>query len=168
MSKKITIIVLSIIVITIIVKRKKMDKNTDTAGTYPNPSGKNKGLRNNNPLNIRKNNDVFQGEIIPSGDKAYKQFRSMAYGYRAAMVIIRNYIKNGYNTIAKIVTRWAPPSDGNNTISYINHVEQRSGIGRTVPITTKSQLLAVVRAMSISECSYKPTDVELNTAYNLI
>lgn len=37
-----------------------------------------RGLRNNNPGNIRINTDVFQGEITPSKDKSFKQFRSMA------------------------------------------------------------------------------------------
>lgn len=31
-----------------------------------------RGLRNNNPGNIRINNDLFQGEIRPSKDKSFK------------------------------------------------------------------------------------------------
>ena len=37
-----------------------------------------RGLRNCNPGNIRKSADVFQGEIVPSGDSDFKQFRTMA------------------------------------------------------------------------------------------
>ena len=44
-----------------------------------------RGLRNNNPGNIRKNSDVFQGEKT-SSDKEFKQFKSMAYGYRAIFI----------------------------------------------------------------------------------
>ena len=33
-----------------------------------------RGLRNNNPLNIRRNSDVFQGEVNPGRDKEFKQF----------------------------------------------------------------------------------------------
>lgn len=38
-----------------------------------------RGLRNNNPGNIRINDDLFQGEIRPSKDKSFKQFTTMAY-----------------------------------------------------------------------------------------
>ena len=39
-----------------------------------------RGLRNNNPGNIRRNSDVFQGEVNPSRDQQFKQFKTMAYG----------------------------------------------------------------------------------------
>ena len=42
-----------------------------------------RGLRNNNPGNIRRDRDKWQGEIVPSQDQSFKQFSSMAYGYRA-------------------------------------------------------------------------------------
>ena len=42
-----------------------------------------RGLRNNNPGNIRNSSTVWVGEITPSKDKSFKQFKSMAYGYRA-------------------------------------------------------------------------------------
>ena len=88
-----------------------------------------RGLRNNNPLNIRINGDKFQGEIIPSRDKAFKQFESMAYGYRAAFVTLGTYLsKYGRNTIKKIITAWAPPEDNNDTVAYINAVSRYSGI----------------------------------------
>lgn len=47
-----------------------------------------RGLRNNNPGNIRRNSDVFQGEIRPSKDKSFKQFETMPYGYRAIFRIL--------------------------------------------------------------------------------
>lgn len=167
--KKIMIILLSCIVITIVIKSRKMDSNTTAAsGTYPNPSGKNRGLKNNNPLNIRKSSDKFQGEIQPSGDPAFKQFTSMAYGYRAAFKILQNYLRNGHNTIEKIVKRWAPASDGNNTASYIRNVANRSGIAQNALISGKDQLIRVVQAMAQSEVGITPTITELNQAWLLI
>lgn len=62
-----------------------------------------RGLRNNNPLNIRHNADLFQGEI-KGNDKLFKTFSSMPYGYRAAFVILATYLSRGYNTIEKIIT----------------------------------------------------------------
>jgi len=63
----------------------------------------NRGQRNKNPLNIRKSADRFDGEIVPSQDKAFKQFESYQYGYRAAFVILATYNRRGWNTIEKIV-----------------------------------------------------------------
>ena len=77
-----------------------------------------RGLRNNNPGNIRRNSDVFQGEKT-SSDKEFKQFKSMAYGYRAIFKILSNYYRNyKLDTIRKIIGRWAPENE-NNTNAYI-------------------------------------------------
>lgn len=111
-----------------------------------------RGLRNNNPLNIRNNKDKFQGEIV-SSDSAFKQFKSIEYGYRAAFVILHTYLKQGKNNVARIISAWAPVSDGNNTAKYIAHVEKRSGVDRFQPLTEHSgnDYIKIVAAMSWSE-----------------
>lgn len=89
-----------------------------------------RGLRNNNPLNIRHSGDKWQGEV-PSTDKSFIQFSSMAYGYRAAFVTLHTYlVKYGRDTIEKIIKAWAPPEDNNDTESYITAVVKKSGIAR--------------------------------------
>jgi hypothetical protein len=50
-----------------------------------------RGYRNNNPLNIRHNADVFQGEI-KGNDKSFKTFETIQYGYRAAFVTLATYL----------------------------------------------------------------------------
>jgi hypothetical protein len=60
-----------------------------------------RGIRNNNPLNIRHNADVFQGET-KGEDKSFKTFSTMPYGYRAAFVTLATYLSRGWNTIEKI------------------------------------------------------------------
>ena len=111
-----------------------------------------RGLRNNNPLNIRKSTDTFLGEKT-STDKAFKQFVTMPYGYRAAFVILSNYNKRGLNTIEKIIGRWAPPTDGNHTENYIRNVAIRSGIDRKKVLTLKdgNDYIKNVAAMCFSE-----------------
>ena len=75
-----------------------------------------RGLRNNNPGNIRINDDLFQGEVRPSRDKSFKLFETMAYGYRAIFKILRNYLCiYKLDTIRKMVGRSAPPGDNNHT-----------------------------------------------------
>lgn len=111
-----------------------------------------RGIRNNNPLNIRRNGDHFQGEVVPGSDPAFKQFESPAYGYRAAFVILGTYLQKGNNTIEKIVRAWAPPTE-NDTESYISVVVKRSGIGRTKVLTADSggDYRKIVAAMSHCE-----------------
>ena len=112
-----------------------------------------RGYRNNNPLNIRISSNAWKGKIKPSGDKAFEQFASMPYGYRAALVLMRNYIsKYGCNTVEKIISRWAPPSE-NNTLAYIKHVCDYSGLtpDTVVARNDKDTLTKMAYAMSIIE-----------------
>ena len=47
-----------------------------------------RGIRNNNPLNIRRSpGQTWQGECPVQTDKAFVQFRSMKWGIRAAFII---------------------------------------------------------------------------------
>ena len=90
-----------------------------------------RGLRNNNPGNIRINDDLFQGEVRPSRDKSFKQFETMAYGYRAIFKILRNYLCiYKLDTIRKMVGRWAPPGDNNHTEAYIKAVSGYAGMSK--------------------------------------
>ena len=57
-------------------------------------------------------------------------FSSAVYGLRAVMVLvlIGNYIaRGGTNTLYKIITRYAPPSE-NDTDAYVTNVSFWSGI----------------------------------------
>ena len=89
-----------------------------------------RGIRNNNPLNIRYNKaNRWKGKVLEKHDPHFEEFVAMEYGFRAALVMMDNYIKHHHcNTIEKIVTRWAPPSE-NNTASYIGHICRMTGLG---------------------------------------
>jgi hypothetical protein len=110
-----------------------------------------RGLCNNNPLNIRHNSDVFQGEIKGT-DKSFKTFSSMSYGYRAAFVTLATYLSRGLNTIEKIISHWAPPNE-NDTDSYIAAVEKWSGVSRSKELTAAdgTDYILIVAAMSFVE-----------------
>ena len=47
-----------------------------------------RGIKNNNPLNIRHSADQWQGAREEQTDKEFVQFTSMAYGYRAAWKVL--------------------------------------------------------------------------------
>ena len=110
-----------------------------------------RGIRNNNPLNIRHNTGVFRGEI-KGKDKTFKTFSTMPYGYRAAFVILATYLSKDCNTIEKIITRWAPPSE-NNTQAYIAKVEKWSGVPKDKVLTAAdgADYMLIVAAMSAVE-----------------
>lgn len=112
-----------------------------------------RGYRNNNPLNIRISSSNWQGEVTPNTDGVFEQFSSMAYGYRAAMVLIKNYItKYGCNTLAKIIKRWAPEKE-NNTSGYIKRVCDTTGFSADEYINPYSemQMTSLMYAMSLVE-----------------
>lgn len=109
-----------------------------------------RGLRNNNPGNIRLDGVHWKGEKEPSTDGAFKQFTSMAWGYRAMFQTLNTYSnKYGLDTIRKMISRWAPPTE-NDTEAYIKAVSDRSGTPPDSRITTTNRdvMVPIVAAMS--------------------
>ena len=112
-----------------------------------------RGIRNNNPLNIRHSSSKRKGMARDQTDPAFVRFTSMAYGYRAAFVLLRTYrTKYGCNTIRKIICRWAPPNE-NNTEAYIRHVSEWSGIepDKLIAGQDANAYIKIVAAMSRME-----------------
>lgn len=95
-----------------------------------------RGIRNNNPANIRRGS-YWRGLVNKPTDKAFCQFISMSWGVRALLITLRTYVvKHHLHTVREIITRWAPPSDGNNTEKYIEYVEQAiEKVETPIPLT---------------------------------
>ena len=128
-----------------------------------------RGLRNNNPGNIRRNSDVFQGEKT-SSDKEFNQFKSMAYGYRAIFKILSNYYRNyKLDTIRKIIGRWAPENE-NNTNAYIKAVSDYAGIPADDPINIndREQMIRIVAGMSKVENGREADMSDVIAGWNLL
>ena len=109
-----------------------------------------RGLRNNNPGNIRISPVRYQGEIVPSADPAFKQFRSILWGYRAMFVLLHTYrVKHGLSTLRGMIHRYAPPVE-NHTEGYLQAVCNRSGIPADRPLNTLdgTAMIPIVTAMS--------------------
>lgn len=112
-----------------------------------------RGIRNNNPLNIRIGN-TWIGEVEHPTDKEFEQFESMEYGLRAGFILLHRYINRyGLRTITDIISRWAP-SNENNTQNYIRIVSQLTGIGCLDPISweNRAAMCSLVDAMVRVEC----------------
>ena len=92
-----------------------------------------RGIRNNNPLNIRHSADRWQGARIMQTDPDYVQYKDIKWGFRAAWKILDTYCltfkKEGkaYN-VKNIIGRWAPPTE-NDTDAYVRAVVKLSGLG---------------------------------------
>ena len=124
-----------------------------------------RGIRNNNPLNIRLSKDNFIGEI-KSTDKVFKQFESPEYGYRAAFIIIATYLSRGLNTLEKIIGRWAPTNE-NYTEQYVDYVSGYSGIDIHKQLNSKSgwDICKIVEAMSCYENGEKANFMQIKQGF---
>lgn len=88
-----------------------------------------RGIRNNNPGNIRKGSSQWQGMSATQTDSAFVQFDSMVYGIRALAKLLKNYDKMyALNNIRLIITKYAPGNE-NNTGAYIAAVSAYMGFG---------------------------------------
>lgn len=133
-----------------------------------------RGYRNNNPLNIRISGNNWKGEIKPSQDGSFCQFTTMAYGFRAAMVCIRTYIKKyGCDTLEKIINRWAPWEDGNNPVRYAQRVMNRfpetfPNKETVIDYRNKEQMTKLVYGMAIVENGSEPVMADCLKAFQLM
>ena len=106
-----------------------------------------RGIRNNNPLNIRRTQTHWKGQRNEQTDPDFVQFRSMQWGIRAAFCLLRTYAdKYALHSVAQIISRWAPPTE-NHTESYISHVCQATGFSPHQPLE-RSQWPRLLQAMA--------------------
>jgi hypothetical protein len=128
-----------------------------------------RGYRNNNPGNLRKTSTVWVGQVIPGSDDAFMQFTSMELGYRAIFVLLNGYINKGYNTIEKIINRYAPTSE-NNTSAYVTRAVQISGISKdkVIDFASSHDIVKIVAAISTVENGITPDWTVITAGYNLL
>ena len=131
-------------------------------------SKKPRGIRNNNPLNIRIGKN-WMGEVAYPTDTVFEQFSEMRWGVRAAFIILRNYMNRYYlKTIPEIVNRWAPKSE-NDTLNYIKLVSKNSGFDTSHRFDwyNQKEMFALFQAMCIAENGVPITTQEIAEGYNL-
>ncbi|MBQ0956945.1 structural protein [Serratia symbiotica] len=118
-----------------------------------------RGIRNNNPGNIRWGDD-WKG-LLPDKqrtDKSFCQFSTPEYGIRAMIIILRNYQKkHGINTISGIIHRWAPTSE-NDTQAYIDSVSQEVGVApdQRIDVSDSRILMKLLQAIIRHENGSQP------------
>lgn len=119
-----------------------------------------RGLRNNNAGNIRISKTRYLGEVVPSSDRAFKQFKTMAWGYRAVFVLLDSYFRKGLVTLRQMITRYAPPNE-NDTESYIRHVAQNAVVDPDAPLDVNDRNVMVLVVAAISKVENGiPADID--------
>ena len=123
-----------------------------------------RGIRNNNPGNIRRNGDPWQGLAERQGDVEFFTFKSPIYGIRAlARTLITYQDKYELRSIRKIISRWAPPRE-NNTNAYVRAVAADAGLDadQILDIHRFDHLLPLTKAIIRHENGHQPyTDTQL-------
>ncbi len=107
-----------------------------------------RGIRNNNPGNIRHSGAAWQGAIA-GPDTSFVTFKSMEWGVRAlAKVLLTYQEKYGLKCVRQIIGRWAPPVE-NNTGAYIDAVSKAVGVGQleTINLRDRATLWRLVRGI---------------------
>lgn len=109
-----------------------------------------RGIRNNNPGNIRVSKDQWEG--MTGDDGAFVTFDSPESGIRALGKNLLSYGRQGYDSIENIINRWAPPNE-NDTQAYIDSVVAATGIPATqsLDLSDPDTLSSLAQAISFHE-----------------
>lgn len=115
----------------------------------PAAAGAPRNQRNNNPGNIE---DGAFAQSLPGyvgTDGRFAKFADPSSGSQAQVALLGSYGKRGINTVAGIINRWAPPSDGNDTTAYANFVANKIGVkpGQQLDMTDPGTLSDIAGAI---------------------
>lgn len=115
-----------------------------------------RGLRNNNPGNIRLSSTVWEGQVpaAQQTDSEFVQFVSPEYGIRAMARILGNYMARGVNTLNGIISTWAPPAE-NDTLSYVSDVADATGFDPAAALDA-SAIPSIIAAIIDHENGQQP------------
>ena len=127
-----------------------------------------RGIRNNNPGNIRAAvTYVWRGQS-GSDDGGFAIFDSALWGLRAICIIWSNYRDlHGCSTLSDYVARWAPPSE-NDTTAYTDALARSLGAKPDSVIDIHADAVPLLSAIVMQENGQQPYSVtELQRAVTL-
>lgn len=116
-----------------------------------------RGLRNNNPGNIRHSDaNNWQGQV-GRDDEGFVIFSEARWGIRAMARVLANYQSAGFYSVAQIISRWAPSSE-NDTASYISSVVRQMDVpgGDYIPVKSEGDYQSLVKAIIKHENGVNP------------
>ena len=134
-----------------------------------------RGIRNHNPGNIIKSQVRWAGQAASQPDQRFVTFDEPEWGIRALVRILLTYstkrrAKDGspIDTIAEIITRWAPPHE-NDTAAYTRFVSDYVGVAADKLINVRDYAIMrpLVEAIIRFENGQQPYGAEIDKGLEL-
>ena len=132
-----------------------------------------RGIRNNNPLNLRRSGDPWRGLSPTQSDPDFAQFTTMTWGIRAAFVNLRTHLERDRRahrptTVISEIRRWAPPKE-NDTRAYVEAVCKKAALKADEPLDwrNKNQICRLLWAMAHHENGQALSFQLFETGYEL-
>lgn len=122
-------------------------------------AGNSRGIRNNNPGNIR----ALPGQKADA--QGFRIFDSMGEGVAAMDRQLDRYAGRGKNTVASIISTWAPPNE-NDTQAYINSVAEQMGVDPNATLTDADRA-GLIAAMATHETGVRFDDANVADVLSL-
>lgn len=113
--------------------------------------GQPRNLRNNNPGNIEDGEFAKSLPGYAGSDGRFAKFDSPEAGTQAQTRLLASYGARGFNTVAKIIGRWAPASDGNDVAAYSQFVANKVGVRPDQPLDLNNPQIAGAVAEAIKQ-----------------
>ena len=113
-----------------------------------------RGIRNNNPGNIRWDGKTQWQGMAGVDDAGFVIFDTPNNGIRAMARVLASYGRRGVVTVADIIRTWAPPNE-NNTPAYVESVARRTGLAPGAPVP-RERLAEFVAAIIHHENGQQP------------
>lgn len=118
-----------------------------------------RGLRNNNPGNLKKDETAWAGLAPAQSDPVFFVFTAPVYGLRAMARVLMNYqAQHGLHVISELIARWAPASE-NDTSEYAQNVAAALGLDPSESVdllNNADQLKAFMAAITRQENGVNP------------
>ena len=118
-----------------------------------------RGIRNNNPGNIKYDGTQWQRLDNPPTDGTFCRFTNPIYGIRAIAVILGNYVSNDGipSTVNSIIQRWSATDQD----AYVENVAQAIGVDPNATINLDDYMDGIVAAIVTQENGQQPYDPSL-------
>lgn len=128
--------------------------------------GDTRGLRNNNPCNLKSSkNTKWDGQI--GSDGKFIIFESPEYGIRACAKNLKNYQhKNGLDTLRSMVYRMGPPHE-NNTKKYVRNLSNIVGVSPDEKINVLKHLPEIIKGIIFLENGKMPYPEKMFIGYTI-
>lgn len=128
--------------------------------------GDTRGLRNNNPCNLKSSkNTKWDGQV--GSDGKFIIFESPEYGIRACAKNLKNFQqKNGLDTLRSMVYRMGPPHE-NDTKKYVRNLSNIVGVPPDEKINVLKHLPEIIKGIIFLENGKMPYPEKMFIGYTI-